>query len=126
MTNMNKQKILCYNLSTDTFTALMREAKKLGVETVSVAPESYGLPILSVASGVKTEPNPLASGGLSEGMLVFVNFPNTMLDVFLSVLREKGIRVPLKAVLTPHNAVWDAHTLYNELCRERAKFSRKA
>ena len=122
---MNRSKILCYNISSETFTALTREAKKLNAETVLVAPESYGLPLLSVASGVKANANPLASGTLSEGMLVFVNFPDTMLDVFLSVLREKGIRVSLKAILTPHNAVWDAHTLYNELCRERAEFSNK-
>ena len=121
---MNRSKILCYNISSETFTALTREAKKLKAETVLVAPESYGLPLLSVASGVKANANPLASSTLSEGMLVFVNFPDTMLDVFLSVLREKGIRVSLKAILTPHNAVWDAHTLYNELCRERAELSK--
>lgn len=122
---MNRSKILCYNISPETLAALTREARKLNAETVPVAPESYGLPLLSVVSGVKANPNPLASGCLKEGMLVFVNFPDTMLDVFLSVLREKGIRVALKAVLTPHNAVWDAHTLYNELCRERAEFSNK-
>ncbi|MBQ7779502.1 MAG: DUF3783 domain-containing protein [Clostridia bacterium] len=122
---MNRSKILCYNISTETLAALTREAKKLNAETVSVAPESYGLPLLSVASGVKASANPLASSTLPEGMLVFVNFPDTMLDVFLGVLREKGIRVSLKAILTQHNAVWDAHTLYNELCRERAELSNK-
>ena len=122
---MNRSKILCYNILPETLAALTREAKKLNAETVPVAPESYGLPLLSVASGVKANANPLASSTLSEGMLVFVNFPDTMLDVFLSVLREKGIRVSLKAILTPHNAVWDAHTLYNELCRERAELSNK-
>ncbi len=123
---MNKPKILCYNIASDTVSAVTREAKKLGIETLSVLPESYSLPLLSIASGVKANANPLvSSAALPEGMLVFVNFSDTMLDVFLGVMREKSIRVSLKAVLTPHNAVWDAHTLYNELCRERKELSNK-
>lgn len=122
---MDKQKLLCYNIAPDTLSALTREAARLGIETVKVTPESYLLPLLSVASGVKAKANPLVSStALKEGMLVFVNFPDAMLDVFLGVMREKSIRVSLKAILTPHNAVWDAHTLYNELCRERAEFNK--
>jgi hypothetical protein len=48
-----------------------------------------------------------------------------MLDVVLAMIREKGIKIPLKAILTPHNAVWDANTLYKELCRERKEMSGK-
>ena len=122
---MNKPKILCYNIPSDTLDALSKTAKKLGVDTVTVSPESYALPILSVASGVKANANPLVFGNLSEGMLVFVNLSDTVLDVLLGAMRTNGIRVSLKAIMTPHNAVWDAHTLYNELCRERAEFLNK-
>ena len=125
MINMNKPKILCYNIGAK-LPALTSVATGLGVTAVEVTPESYALPLFSVVSGIKAEPNRLVSGSLPEGMLVFVNFPDALLDVFLAALRESSIRIPLKAVLTQHNAVWDAHTLYNELCREREEFSRKA
>lgn len=122
---MDKQKLLCYNIAADTLSALTREAARLGIETVIVPPESYSLPLLSVASGIKAKANPLvSSAALKEGMLVFVNFPDAVLDVFLGVMRKNGLRISLKAILTPHNAVWDAHTLYNELCKERAEFSK--
>ncbi len=122
---MDKPKLLCYNIATDTLSALTREAARLGIETVKVPPESYSLPLLSVASGIKAKANPLvSSAALKEGMLVFVNFPDAVLDVFLGVMRKNGLRISLKAILTPHNAVWDAHTLYNELCKERAEFSK--
>jgi hypothetical protein len=58
-------------------------------------------------------------------MAVFVSVPDTMLDVLLSAMKERGIKIPLKAVLTPYNAVWDANTLYNELCAERREMSGK-
>ena len=62
---------------------------------------------------------------IPEGMAVFVSVPDTMLDVLLSAMREKGIKIPLKAVLTPYNAVWDANTLYRELARERKEMTGK-
>ncbi len=121
---MNKPKILCYNIEKETLAPLSLLAGKLGCETVPVSPESYSLPILSVASGVPAKRSPLVPQSMTEGMLIFVNLPEALLDVLLQKMREKGIKVSLKAVLTPHNAVWDAHTIYRELCRERAELSK--
>ncbi len=122
---MDKPKILCYNISPDILSKLSRLALRFGASVTDIKPEGYGLPLVSAASGVKAQPNPLASRALPEGMLVFVSFPETALSVFLDALKAKEIRISLKAILTPHNATWDAHTLYKELCKERAELRNK-
>lgn len=119
---MEKYKILCYNVDGEAFAELKALASRLGAETVLVSAEDFGKPIAVVASGVKAVSNPLAVPSFSESMAVFVSVPDAMLDVLLSSMRKRGIKISLKAVLTPTNALWDALSLYKELCRERKEF----
>lgn len=117
---MEKPLILCYALPESDCAALKRFAKRYGAGIRRVLPPSYALPIAAVASGMEGA----ATGPfneLAEPMLVFANFPETMLDVFLDALRASSVRkVSLKAVVTPTNAAWTADALYRELCRERS------
>ena len=122
---MEKPRILCYNVDNDTLKRLTELCIRFSVKVIDVPFEDYGKPIAAVASGVFSEKNALAVSTLSESMAVFVSVPDAMLDVLLSAMRERAIKIPLKAVLTPYNAVWDANTLYNELCRERKEMSGK-
>ena len=124
---MEKPLILCYALSEEKTKALGAFAKRFGAEVRRVAPASYTLPIAAAVGGLEGAPVALASD-LPEPMLVFANFPEVMLDVFLDALRASDLpKVPLKAVVTPTNAAWRADELYRELCRERAavRMSRK-
>ena len=122
---MEKSKILCYNIDEKTISSLKALTSRLKISVVSVEREDFTKPIASVASGILSEKNPLINASFTEGIAVFVSIPDTMLDVLLSVMKDKGIKIPLKAVLTPYNAVWDANTLYNELCRERREITGK-
>lgn len=122
---MEKTKILCYNVDESTVALLENLASRLKISVISVPIEDFGKPIALVASGVSSDRNPLMCSTIPEGMAVFVSVPDTMLDVLLSAMREKGIKIPLKAVLTPYNAVWDANTLYRELARERKEMTGK-
>ena len=118
--DMEKPLILCYALSESDCADLKRFAKRYGAGIRRVPPSSYGLPIAAVASGLEgTASAPLRE--LPEPMLVFANFPEAMLQVFLDALRASSVRkVSLKAVVTPTNAAWTAEALYRELCRERS------
>lgn len=117
---MEKPLILCFALPEEDCAALKRFAKGYGASIRRVLPSSYALPIAAVAGGMEAPAAPLLQE-LPEPMLVFANFPEAMLDVFLSALRASGLRkVALKAVVTPTNAAWKADELYRELCRERA------
>ena len=122
---MEKMKILCYNIDEKTISSLKALTSRLKISVVSVEREDFTKPIVSVASGILSEKNPLINASFTEGMAVFVSIPDTMLDVLLSYMKDRGIVIPLKAVLTPYNAVWDANTLYNELCRERREITGK-
>ena len=119
---MEKPMILCYALPEKDRGELARFCKRYGASVKAVAPASYSLPIAAVVGGLEGTPTALASE-LPEPMLVFANFPEAMLDVFLDALRASDLRrVPLKAVVTATNAAWRADELYRELCRERAAF----
>ena len=122
---MEKSKILCYNVDDSTLMALSQLSSKLKISVINVPAEDYGRAIAAVATGVTIERNPLVCVPFEESMAVFVSIPDTMLDVLLSKMREKKIKISLKAVLTPYNAVWDANTLYQELCRERKEIMGK-
>ncbi len=122
---MEKSKILCYNVDEGTLKALATLSSKLKISVIKVPYVDFGKPIAAVAAGVSAESNPLVTVSIPESMAVFVSVPDTVLDVLLSSMREKAIKISLKAVLTPYNAVWDANTLYNELCRERKEMSGK-
>lgn len=57
---------------------------------------------------------------LPEPVLVFCNLSGAQLDRLLASLRRLEVpRSVLKAVLTPHNALWTFSALYEELRKER-------
>lgn len=47
------------------------------------------------------------------------NFTSPQLNAVLDALREAGVHVPLKAVVTKHNKTWSVLALLEELQRER-------
>ncbi len=118
-TIMEKPLILCYALPNSDCAELKRFAKRYGTTVRRVPPSSYSLPLAAVASGMEGPVIALANE-LPEPMLIFANFPEAMLEVFLDALRTSSVRkIPLKAVITATNAAWKADELYRELCRER-------
>ena len=45
------------------------------------------------------------------------------LDALLKAMREGGVRIGLKAVLTPFNVAWNSSDLHYELAREHSECS---
>ncbi|MFQ7451023.1 MAG: DUF3783 domain-containing protein [Flavonifractor plautii] len=63
---------------------------------------------------------PYDGDGFDDEMLLIVNCPGPLLDLFLQAFRRQKLApVRLKAVLTPTNREWDSVALHAELCRER-------
>lgn len=83
----------------------------------------YGQPIGTLAGLKDIPPVPLPEPlpGMTEEMLVMCYFPEALLNRFLPALRKNGLRIPLKAVLTPANAAWSSYQIYVELMREDAR-----
>lgn len=61
-----------------------------------------------------------------EPLLLFCGLSNAVLDQFLGELKKRGIRIPLKAVLTESNAAWPLSKLYTELKGEHSLMTGEA
>lgn len=85
-------------------------------ETLGHAADIHGFP--SCAARTKKEP-------LGEEMLIFSGMDGNELDIFLANLRENGLTVGLKAVLTPYNIRWNSRQLHDELAKERANLQKR-
>ena len=58
--------------------------------------------------------------------MVFCNLVQDDLDQFLSGYASAGIeKVPLKAILTPHNISWTPEQLFDELMAEHKAMTQK-
>ena len=51
-------------------------------------------------------------------MLIFCGLDSEAMDALLAALRERKLRIPLKAVVTPYNIQWSSRMLYEELKKE--------
>ena len=116
---MNTPTILLYNLDNPRGAKIRRMCLPLRLRTVLVPRESYGLPLGALAEGAVPE-TPYSGDGFDDEMLLIVNCPGSLLDLFLQAFRRQKLApVRLKAVLTPTNREWDSVALHAELCRER-------
>ena len=59
------------------------------------------------------------------GLLVMCGLKNSHMDKLLAALRNAGIVIPHKAVLTPTNQNWNVCRLAQELERERQAMGEK-
>ena len=62
---------------------------------------------------------------LTEEMILIAGLSEELLDRFLKESRSRGCSVSLKAVLTPHNAMWNARMLQDHMKQERAEVMRR-
>ncbi|MBQ7432287.1 MAG: DUF3783 domain-containing protein [Lachnospiraceae bacterium] len=113
--------ILLYHIPVQEKIKLMQVLLRHGCQAVTVTREQYQT-TLGVLAGVTEETTPAAvytGSELPESMMVFCGCPDALLDILLADLRQSGVRVSLKAVLTPYNQSWTTLELYRELRQER-------
>ncbi len=123
---MNQALVLAFNLPDDVFARVRSLSTPFGVRVKAVPPESFTLPIGTMAGiPAKAVNVPVEHGSFEEPMLVMCNLNDSQFNQFLRMLRTPGLpRIPLKAVLTPHNVGWNALMLYEELSREHEAMQR--
>ena len=59
-----------------------------------------------------------AKADVSEELLIFSGLDGKELNKAVTMLREKGCDIPLKAIVTPHNRDWTVSALASELAKE--------
>lgn len=117
--------LLIYNPSPDALVKLRALCDALRIRCRLVKPEEYALPIgalagIPAAASAANAPQ----AGFDETMLVICHMLSDQLDALLAGLRQFGVRVALKAVLTPSNIAWSSRQLRDELAREHAAMRR--
>ena len=120
--------VLAFNLAASDFARVRSLSAALGIRAKLVPPESFTLPIgamLGIPVSPQSPPASLAS--FSDPMLLMCNLDENQFNQFLQFMRGPGMpRVPLKAVLTPHNVGWSAIALHDELSREHEAMARRS
>ena len=118
---MSRPVVLAYCVPEARLSKLRFLCMKLGLLLKPVQAEDFCQPVGALC-GVKPRAESEAEKELSVGeMLVFCHMDNGAVNRFLTV--QKQLRVPpfpIKAILTPTNADWNAAQLYAELTQERS------
>lgn len=116
--------VLSFGLEAEEHENLKMLCEMMGLRLRKVLPEEYGQPVGSFAGVLPKTEQSEPQGELSGKMLVFAFVSDYRLHVLLSTMITAGIAVgSYKAVLTEHNAAWNAPTLFAELCREREELN---
>ena len=92
----------------------------MGIKIRNVPREDYLQPMGALSGAVQMErTDEVYEGeGFGEEMLVICNLTDAQMNRMLAYFRKEGIRIPLKAALTPTNMNWNSIELHDELVRE--------
>lgn len=112
--------LLAYELEKGTERELKSLAMALGHQVKLVSSSNYGESLGYVAgiAGFKKANVKDTGEKLGSEMLIFCGLDSVAMDQLLAALRERKLRIPLKAVITPHNIQWSSRMLYEELKKE--------
>ena len=100
-------------------TALKSILVRMGARIRNVAPDAVGQTVgfLLGRKGFDVREQP-ETPVLAEPVLVMDGFTDKQLEILLREMRQHGVSVPYKAVVTETNLGWLFHQLYEELAAE--------
>lgn len=99
----------------------------MGIKIRSVRKEDYLQPVgaLSGVADISRTDAVYDGEGFDGEMLVICGLTDPQMDQMLAYFRREGIRIPLKAALTPTNMHWNSLELHDELVREHEAVRRQ-
>lgn len=104
-----------YGLSGENRIALVEVLGQFGIETRAIAPGQLTRKVTQLDAPGSTAP----ARGPEDSLLLLDSVAEPILRSLLAALRERGVQVDYKAVVTPHNRQWTVLELMEELRRER-------
>lgn len=107
------------------FAALADACRAEGLALIPVSPADTGLTIARLCGGSGPAQAPALPVD-SPAALIMNGLDRARLDGFLARLREGGVSIPLKAMVTPTNQSWTLAALLAELERERDAFAARS
>ncbi|MCR5122220.1 MAG: DUF3783 domain-containing protein [Ruminococcus sp.] len=115
------KKLLGFCLSETHTTQIGAAAAAYGAETVFT--RDLDTPISKLLDGADGKDGENI-GASADECLVIAGFGRDELNELLDSLRETGVRIPLKAIYTPHNSAWSFKELIAELKKEHEYMTR--
>ena len=104
-----------YGVAGQNRAALTEVLEHFGIGSQAIAPGQLSRRVAEL-----DKPAPAGSfAGPAESLLLLEDVEETTLRAMLAALREKGVQIDYKAVVTPHNRQWTVLELLEELKRER-------
>ncbi|MBM6947103.1 DUF3783 domain-containing protein [Mordavella massiliensis] len=99
----------------------------MGIKIRSVRKEDYLQPVgaMSGIADISRTDAVYDGEGFDGEMLVICGLTDPQMDQMLAYFRREGIRIPLKAALTPTNMHWNSLELHDELVREHEAVRRQ-
>lgn len=98
---------------------------RLALPSREVEPEEQGYSLGMLLGEPGEMPGEAADEPFTEEMLVMHGLASRQFHGLVDGLRQQGVIVPLKAVVTPHNIQWTSARLHRELSAEHAAMSGK-
>lgn len=122
-----KELVLYYTPEkSDTDRLLKGVLVRMGVRIRNLTPEQTGekVGLLAGLQGFEKEPENMELPEIPEKMLVLHGFGNQRLQELLAALRKAKVPpIPLKAMVTEHNADWTLYELYREIRAEHEQMT---
>ena len=124
-----KPTVLLYNVNNQkTIKALRMFSVKLGYRIRTVDDSMHQIPILFLANGLPEQLEQMKIKGevaedvkFEDSMIVFAAFTEAKLNQFLNQFRASKVpNIPLKAIMTDTNMMWNSVQLLDELKKEDA------
>lgn len=118
--NTAVKKLLAVGLTSENEEQIRTVCAELGAELIAASAEDMDkCPAeLFGENAYADDPNGETAVPPETEMLMFAGFDRRQLDDALDRLKAAGVRIPLKAVYTPHNRLWMLSHLIGELRRE--------
>ena len=121
-----KETVIVYNIEGDRLSKLKMTLIPLRIALKIVSEEEFSQPI-GFLLGMKDVENSSENAGESfdEELLVMSGFTGAKVERFLRSLSKKGVKIPLKAVVTETNRFWSGCELYKAVKVDHEEMSKR-
>ena len=120
---MQQSKLLCFNIKGEALRHLTLAAEATGAEICVVAPADFSQSVGALL-GVFPQEKSVCLTPFREEMLLMSGFDRGKMEAFLDNLKQRGVSIPFKAMVTPTNLFWHCDALLAELKKEREQLER--
>lgn len=120
---VNNSAVLCFNISGEELLKLKKAAYKNNAEVLEIPHADFSQSVGALI-GVFPKSGEICLSPFKEKMIIMSAFSTQKMDSFLADLRQNGVVIPYKVVVTATNLGWRCEDLIKELAKEHEQIRR--